>query len=106
MNLRAELLREHSARQTQRLTDYASAHPTGLAQLLQLFWYGEARERQLAAAVAGAAPARLAGSGTARHGAAPGRAARGGAGAAVCAGAGRVAGAGVRYLPATAGLSG
>lgn len=53
MDIRTELLREHSARQTRRLTDYASAHPTGLAQLLQLFWYGEARERQLAADVLG-----------------------------------------------------
>ena len=53
MNLRQELLREHSARQTRRLTDYASAHPTALAELLQLFWYGAARERQLAADVLG-----------------------------------------------------
>lgn len=53
MNLRAELLREHSARQTRRLTDYACAHPTHLAQLLQLFWYGAAREQQLAADVLG-----------------------------------------------------
>ena len=53
MNLRQELLREHSARQTQKLTDYACAHPTALAELLQLFWYGAARERQLAAGVLG-----------------------------------------------------
>jgi hypothetical protein len=53
MNLRTELLREHSARQTQRLADYASAHPTALAELLQLFWYGAERERQLAADVLG-----------------------------------------------------
>ena len=53
MNLREELLREHSARHTQRLADYACAHPTALAQLLQLFWYGQHRERQLAADVLG-----------------------------------------------------
>ena len=53
MNLRTELLREHSARHTQRLADYACSHPTALAELLQLFWYGEARERQLAADVLG-----------------------------------------------------
>ena len=53
MNLRTELLREHSARQTQRLADYASAHPAALAELLQLFWYGAERERQLAADVLG-----------------------------------------------------
>ena len=53
MNFRTELLREHSARQTQRLADYACAHPTALAKLLQLFWYGQERERQLAADVLG-----------------------------------------------------
>ncbi|MDQ2773235.1 MAG: hypothetical protein M3Y54_22345 [Bacteroidota bacterium] len=53
MNLRHELLREHSARQNRRLADYASAHPTALAELLHLFWYGVARERQLAADVLG-----------------------------------------------------
>ncbi|GAB3845618.1 hypothetical protein GCM10028822_04310 [Hymenobacter terrigena] len=53
MNLRTELLREHSARQTKRLADYACAHPTALAELLQLFWYGAERERQLAADVLG-----------------------------------------------------
>ncbi|MBF9222332.1 hypothetical protein [Hymenobacter ruricola] len=53
MNLREELLREHSARQTRRLTDYACAHPAQLAELLQLFWYGTPRERQLAADVLG-----------------------------------------------------
>ncbi|MET4072889.1 hypothetical protein [Hymenobacter sp. UYCo722] len=53
MNLREELLREHSAQQTQRLADYACAHPTALAELLKLFWYGEERERQLAADVLG-----------------------------------------------------
>ena len=53
MNLQTELLREHSARQTRRLADYASAHPTALAELLQLFWYGAERERQLAADVMG-----------------------------------------------------
>ena len=53
MNLRAELLREHSARQTRRLTDYACAHPHALAELLQLFWYGAERERQRAADVLG-----------------------------------------------------
>lgn len=53
MNLRAELLREHSARQTKRLTDYACSHPGCLAELLQVFWYGEPRERQLAADVLG-----------------------------------------------------
>ena len=53
MNLRTELLREHSARQTQRLADYACAHPTTLAELLQLFWYGAERERQRVADVLG-----------------------------------------------------
>ena len=53
MNLREELLREHSARQTRNLTDYACAHPSSLAELLQLFWYGTERERQLAADVLG-----------------------------------------------------
>jgi hypothetical protein len=53
MNLRAELVREHSARQTQRLTAYACAHPARLAELLQVFWYGTPRERQLAADVLG-----------------------------------------------------
>ncbi|ALW86420.1 hypothetical protein AUC43_15800 [Hymenobacter sedentarius] len=53
MNIRAELLREHSARQTKRLTEYACSHPACLAELLQVFWYGEPRERQLAADVLG-----------------------------------------------------
>ena len=53
MKLRAELLREHSARHTRRLTDYACAHPAHLVELLQLFWYGAPRERQLAADVLG-----------------------------------------------------
>ena len=53
MNIRAELLREHSAGQTRRLTDYACAHPVGLAELLQVFWYGTPREQQLAADVLG-----------------------------------------------------
>lgn len=55
MNLRAELLREHSARQTRRLTEYACAHPTCFAELLRVFWYGTPRERQLAADVLGMA---------------------------------------------------
>lgn len=53
MNLREELLREHSARQTRRLTDYACAQPSALAELLHLFWYGAPREQQLAADVLG-----------------------------------------------------
>ena len=53
MNLREELLREHSARHTRWLTDYASAHSKALAELLQVFWYGAPRERQLAADVLG-----------------------------------------------------
>src|SRR6476661_1560140 len=53
MDLRTELLREHSARQTRRLTDYACAHPAHLSELLQLFFYGGAREQQLAADVLG-----------------------------------------------------
>lgn len=53
MNLQAELLREHSARQNRRLTDYACAHPSRLAELLHLFWYGTGREQQLAADVVG-----------------------------------------------------
>ncbi|OGX88232.1 hypothetical protein BEN47_09075 [Hymenobacter lapidarius] len=55
MNLRAELLREHSARQTRRLTEYACAHPKYFAELLRVFWYGTPRERQLAADVLGMA---------------------------------------------------
>ena len=47
MNLQTELLREHSARQTRRLADYASAHPTALAELLQLFWYGDRKSTRL-----------------------------------------------------------
>lgn len=53
MDIRAELLREHSARQNRRLTGYACARPAELAELLQVFWYGEPRERQLAADVVG-----------------------------------------------------
>ena len=53
MNLREEPLREHSARQTQRLAGYACTHPVALAELLQLFWYGAERERHLAADVLG-----------------------------------------------------
>ena len=53
MNLRAELLREHSARQTRNLTDYVCSHPTCFAELLQVFWYGAPREQQLAADVLG-----------------------------------------------------
>lgn len=53
MDIRQELLREHSARQTRRLTVYACSHPACLAQLLQVFWYGEDRERQRAADVVG-----------------------------------------------------
>ena len=53
MNLRAELLREHSARQTRKLTDYVCSHPVHLAELLQVFWYGAPREQQLAADVLG-----------------------------------------------------
>lgn len=55
MNFRAELLREHSARQTQRLSEYACAHPRYFAELLRVFWYGTPRERQLAADVLGMA---------------------------------------------------
>jgi len=53
MDIRTELLKEHSARQTKRLTQYACSHPAYLAKLLQVFWYGEGRERQLAADVVG-----------------------------------------------------
>lgn len=53
MNLRAELVQEHSARHTRRLTDYACAHPKQLAELLRVFWYGTPREKQLAADVLG-----------------------------------------------------
>lgn len=53
MDIRTELLREHSARQTRRLTQYACSHPACLAKLLQVFWYGDDRERQLAADVVG-----------------------------------------------------
>ncbi|MBD2766716.1 hypothetical protein IC235_02280 [Hymenobacter sp. BT664] len=53
MDIQAELLREHSARQTRRLTDYACSHPRCFAALLKVFWYGTTRERQLAADVLG-----------------------------------------------------
>lgn len=53
MDIRTELLRENSARQTRRLTEYACAHPACLAELLQVLWYGEPRERQRAADVLG-----------------------------------------------------
>jgi hypothetical protein len=53
MDIRAELLREHSARQTKRLTQYACSHPSCFAALLKVFWYGTPRERQLAADVLG-----------------------------------------------------
>jgi hypothetical protein len=53
MNLRAELVQEHSARHTRRLTAYACAHPRQLAELLRVFWYGTPREKQLAADVLG-----------------------------------------------------
>lgn len=53
MNLRAELVQEHSARHTRRLTDYVCAHPKQLAELLRVFWYGTPREKQLAAGVLG-----------------------------------------------------
>ncbi|WP_210519362.1 hypothetical protein [Hymenobacter terricola] len=51
MNIRTELLREHSARQTRRLTEYACSHPACFAELLQAFWYGTPRGQQLAADV-------------------------------------------------------
>jgi hypothetical protein len=53
MDIRQELLREHSAKQTRRLTDYACSHPRHFAELLRVFWYGTRRERQLAADVLG-----------------------------------------------------
>ena len=53
MDIRAELLREHSAWQTRRLTEYACSHPRCFAGLLKVFWYGTPRERQLAADVLG-----------------------------------------------------
>lgn len=51
MDIRAELLREHSGRQTRRLSDYACSHPSCFAALLRVFWYGTPREQQLAADV-------------------------------------------------------
>jgi hypothetical protein len=53
INLREELLREHSAKQTRRLTAYACSHPHCFAELLKVFWYGTPREQQLAADVLG-----------------------------------------------------
>jgi len=51
MDLRTELLREHSARQTEMLTDYACLRRTHFAELLELFFHGTPREKQLAADV-------------------------------------------------------
>lgn len=60
MNLRAELLREHSARQTEKLTDYACLRPNHFAELLHVFFHGTPREKQLAADVLGMASAQRA----------------------------------------------
>lgn len=51
MNLKAELLREHSARQTEKLTDYACLRRSHFEELLNVFFQGTPREKQLAADV-------------------------------------------------------
>ncbi|MBO2007732.1 hypothetical protein [Hymenobacter negativus] len=51
MDLRTELLREHSARQTEMLTDYVCLRHAHFAELLDLFFHGTPREKQLAADV-------------------------------------------------------
>ena len=51
MNLRVELLREHSARQTEMLTDYACLRRSHFEELLDVFFRGTPREKQLAADV-------------------------------------------------------
>jgi hypothetical protein len=51
MNLRTELLREHSARQTEMLTDYACLRRHHFEELLDVFFHGTPREKQLAADV-------------------------------------------------------
>ena len=53
MNIRAELLREHSARQTKRLATYVCAHVTHLDELIAVVLHGTYRERQLAADIVG-----------------------------------------------------
>lgn len=53
MNLAAELLREHSARQTQRLVRYVNARPANLAELIDLLAGEPSRTSQLAAEVVG-----------------------------------------------------
>jgi hypothetical protein len=51
MNLRTELLREHSARQTEMLTDYVCFRRSHFEELLDVFFHGTPREKQLAADV-------------------------------------------------------
>jgi hypothetical protein len=51
MHLRTELLREHSARQTEKLTDYACLRRSHFDELLAVFFNGTPREKQLAADV-------------------------------------------------------
>lgn len=53
MDFRFELLREHSARQTQMLTEIACFHPEFFQELLDVFFQGTPREKQLAADVLG-----------------------------------------------------
>jgi hypothetical protein len=51
MNLRAELLQEHSVRQTEKPTDYACLRRSHFEELLDVFSHGTPREKQLAADV-------------------------------------------------------
>lgn len=61
MNLKAQLLREHSARQTAMLTDYVCFRRSHFEELLAVFFHGTPREKQLAADVlAMASPQRAA----------------------------------------------
>ncbi|MGI4874894.1 MAG: hypothetical protein ACRYFX_27385 [Janthinobacterium lividum] len=53
MDIRAELLREHSARRTEMLTDWACFRHSFFQELLGVFFHGSPREQQLAADVVG-----------------------------------------------------
>ena len=53
MDVARELLREHSARQTEHLTDWACSRRNSFEKLLDVFFHGSAHERQLAADVVG-----------------------------------------------------
>ena len=60
MNLRTELLREHSARQTEMLTQCVCLRHNHFEELLALFFHGTPREKQLAADVLAMASTRRA----------------------------------------------